>query len=1230
MPVGKCSIGEDGHLDVCSACGNGGELLCCDHCPGAYHPECCGYAGFDEIPGYRSGSDWRCWICLGKSAPRTFAHPTSKLTVKKGDAVMVAYDPKQTGYPSSVYYKAKATSVWRGRTVTIQYVAPFADTPPETYALDDRRLWHGTLKASAWAVEGGTWDVVARTSVIDYTKVPRIAAMHKDALPATDTTEAAMRQQQQQQQQREVAATKGTPNSQQPAAEGGPSSQQPAAEGTPSSGAPSGRKHKAEGPPAGEPPPPQAQHRRAAGGGAAAADSGDRPAKKARRGSASPAPPPAPLPQAEGWAPPAAGAAAGAAGNSQIPLLLTAKQQQQEQDDGSTQQPGTATVMGSAGAGEGPSPPPATKRRRSPGVAAAPGAAVPSESPLPAGAKEQQQQRQDSGAAGAAGRGAAPLPAAAAQQQEQQQQQAGPGGTPGAAANGAGVRSAMADQEQKEKEERRQKKKRKEQTEDQQPPGVAAASGAAAAPPAGGSKAAASPAASQGSDEELDIMEGGPASPFAALRVAAPRSPAPAAGAARPAAPATAPQAEPRQGEEQAAAASHPAPPAATAAGAAAAPGALDRLRAVAAHELGAAAVAAVAAAGRGRDRARLVPQPLQEAIYAHLQREVPGVEADPQLLKTRGKEVLNRVVALFPPGCGVDRKALRARRRQAEAAAAAAAATAAQRLAGELQRRAASAAAAATAQAPSRGGPYSGGFDFPGDAGAERQPQRRPAPQQPPSLSQHAQPQRPRQAAPQHQKQAAPPQPPARAAASQPAAAQPGAGGGAASRPARDEAAGPPPPPRKPAEQDATGSRLDSETMPSPSFTPGTSVGRGEDMAAAEMLAALHSLPTRSSAPRSAASDSEEEEGEGEESEEEEEEEEEEGVGSEPTHRRPKQRWLASEEEALVKGVHALGAQWQDIKALFPSQLQHRTTAGLKDKWRSLKKARRLARIEEKGSAARGQSLAVPSRNARPPAATDVGAAVPLPAALAPPAQQPPPRAAHEWPSVGWLNRAAAAAAAAQAAGAHFASGWEEVLPPPPDDVPVPGVMAPTGVAAALRCGEEVEVRAVQDDFRGGWFRAKIWEKAPAPLALGGWSFRVSYVEYPDEPDEWVSLLHRTPEGHAFPRLRRPHVLRAPPAPRLAWRKGDMVEAYWSGSDGAHNVWWQGRVALVAGDRVWVAFDPMPLGEGDLRSYPVDHIRPPHPFTPHLFGLLQPPKEFVPRWQMERAIHGFGTSARH
>ena len=45
--LASMTIAEDAHENLCSHCGDGGELICCDGCPAVLHPAC---AGEDGIP----------------------------------------------------------------------------------------------------------------------------------------------------------------------------------------------------------------------------------------------------------------------------------------------------------------------------------------------------------------------------------------------------------------------------------------------------------------------------------------------------------------------------------------------------------------------------------------------------------------------------------------------------------------------------------------------------------------------------------------------------------------------------------------------------------------------------------------------------------------------------------------------------------------------------------------------------------------------------------------------------------------------------------------------------------------------------------------------------------------------------------------------------------------------------------------------------------------------------
>jgi len=58
-------VGIDHNETACGACGAGGELLCCEGCPAAFHAPCAGYACAGDVP----DAPWLCWFCALQHAP---------------------------------------------------------------------------------------------------------------------------------------------------------------------------------------------------------------------------------------------------------------------------------------------------------------------------------------------------------------------------------------------------------------------------------------------------------------------------------------------------------------------------------------------------------------------------------------------------------------------------------------------------------------------------------------------------------------------------------------------------------------------------------------------------------------------------------------------------------------------------------------------------------------------------------------------------------------------------------------------------------------------------------------------------------------------------------------------------------------------------------------------------------------------------------------------------------
>ncbi|XP_048585941.1 bromodomain adjacent to zinc finger domain protein 1A isoform X2 [Nematostella vectensis] len=72
------SAGESDHGDTCAVCSEGGELLCCDICPLAYHVHCA-YPPLRRVP----RGNWACQVCTGADEDRSSKARVKKSTIKE-------------------------------------------------------------------------------------------------------------------------------------------------------------------------------------------------------------------------------------------------------------------------------------------------------------------------------------------------------------------------------------------------------------------------------------------------------------------------------------------------------------------------------------------------------------------------------------------------------------------------------------------------------------------------------------------------------------------------------------------------------------------------------------------------------------------------------------------------------------------------------------------------------------------------------------------------------------------------------------------------------------------------------------------------------------------------------------------------------------------------------------------------------------------------------------------
>ena len=86
------------HGDQCALCTEGGELLCCDTCPLAYHVSCA-YPPLRRIP----RGNWACQVCTGADDERPRSCRVKKATIEGTNRTLLSFSLVQLlSLPSNV------------------------------------------------------------------------------------------------------------------------------------------------------------------------------------------------------------------------------------------------------------------------------------------------------------------------------------------------------------------------------------------------------------------------------------------------------------------------------------------------------------------------------------------------------------------------------------------------------------------------------------------------------------------------------------------------------------------------------------------------------------------------------------------------------------------------------------------------------------------------------------------------------------------------------------------------------------------------------------------------------------------------------------------------------------------------------------------------------------------------------------------------------------------------
>ncbi|KAI8476236.1 MAG: hypothetical protein J3K34DRAFT_516657 [Monoraphidium minutum] len=149
---------SDDNEAVCGGCRLGGELICCEACPAAFHARCTGFASAEEVP----DGDWFCWFCAAERGAESCA-PSAPFRLSRlpHAHVMLASDDMR-----EVFYRTRVVAD-QGDAVELQYVD--IKHPRQVVQKASPLLWHGTTDKAAWSLDedGLGWRPNSRLFKVD-------------------------------------------------------------------------------------------------------------------------------------------------------------------------------------------------------------------------------------------------------------------------------------------------------------------------------------------------------------------------------------------------------------------------------------------------------------------------------------------------------------------------------------------------------------------------------------------------------------------------------------------------------------------------------------------------------------------------------------------------------------------------------------------------------------------------------------------------------------------------------------------------------------------------------------------------------------------------------------------------------------------------------------------------------------------------------------------------------